>query len=159
MPTRLIRIRASAAIVRGGRILLIACDDARIGWHYNLPGGGVEPGETLHDAVRREVREETTAPVEVGPLLLTWEYCPDGQKRSNAPHTLGMVFRCTLPAGAEPALPPLPDEHQVAVEWVPLADLPAVPLEPRIAAELLVALQAQQPFDPFVAGVQERSNA
>lgn len=57
----LIRIRASAAIVRDGRILLIECDDPTLGLHYNLPGGGVEPGEAMHDAVRREVWEETTA--------------------------------------------------------------------------------------------------
>jgi ADP-ribose pyrophosphatase YjhB (NUDIX family) len=68
-----IRFGVNAAIVRDGAILLVEFNDEQSGLHYNLPGGGVELGETLHEALRRGVREETCAEVEVGPLLLVWE--------------------------------------------------------------------------------------
>ena len=61
-------LAVSAAIVRDDRVLIVR--RARTPAHglYTLPGGGVELGETLEEAVIREVREETAldvAPVEL----------------------------------------------------------------------------------------------
>ena len=56
----------SGLITRDGRVLLIRRGKEPFKGHWSLPGGGVEPGETLREAVRREVREETGFEVEVG---------------------------------------------------------------------------------------------
>ena len=53
------RLAVDAVVEHAGQLLLIEYDDARLGRHWGLPGGGVEPGEGIHDAVRREVAEET----------------------------------------------------------------------------------------------------
>ena len=52
-------LAVSAAIFRDGRVLIVrrGCPPAH--GLYTLPGGGVELGETLEQAVIREVREET----------------------------------------------------------------------------------------------------
>ena len=48
-----------ALIFRRNRILLIERGGVPLRGYWSLPGGIVETGETLAEAVRREVREET----------------------------------------------------------------------------------------------------
>lgn len=52
------RPRVCAAIIRNGSILMVHHRDAEREY-WTLPGGGVETGETPHQAVVREVKEET----------------------------------------------------------------------------------------------------
>ncbi|MCL4454667.1 MAG: NUDIX hydrolase, partial [Deinococcus sp.] len=53
-------VAAAVLLDKQGRVLLVANDWSRRGnVRYTLPGGTVEAGETILDAVKREVREET----------------------------------------------------------------------------------------------------
>jgi 8-oxo-dGTP diphosphatase len=52
-------LAVSAAIFRDGRVLIVRRARPPADGLYTLPGGGVELGETLEQAVLREVREET----------------------------------------------------------------------------------------------------
>lgn len=61
-------LAVSAAIFRAGRVLIVRRARPPAHGLYTLPGGVVETGETLHQAVAREVREETALAVE--PLAL-----------------------------------------------------------------------------------------
>ena len=64
-------LAVSAAIVRDGKVLAVRRARSPALNLYTLPGGGVEIGETLHEAVIREVREETGLDVE--PVTLAGE--------------------------------------------------------------------------------------
>jgi 8-oxo-dGTP diphosphatase len=57
-------LAVSAAIVRDGKVLLVRRARKPALNIYTLPGGAVEAGETLHEAVIREVREETQLAIE-----------------------------------------------------------------------------------------------
>jgi 8-oxo-dGTP diphosphatase len=61
-------LAVSAAIFRNGRVLIVRRARPPAHGLYTLPGGGVELGETLEEAVIREVREETA--LEVEPVAL-----------------------------------------------------------------------------------------
>lgn len=60
------RVSVSALIFNEGKVLLAYRRD--IDW-WNLPGGGMEEGETVDEALRREVLEETGLEVEIGQLV------------------------------------------------------------------------------------------
>lgn len=57
-----------------GRLLMQHRDGAAPAWPYKwgLPGGGIEPGETPEEAMRRELEEETGIRID-GDLELFWE--------------------------------------------------------------------------------------
>ena len=55
-------VSVAALVVNGEGKLLLVKSPLR-GWEF--PGGLVEPGETLQDALRREIREESGAEAEI----------------------------------------------------------------------------------------------
>ena len=132
-----IRIRACALIIQNDAVLLIEFDDEH-GLHYNLPAGGVELGESIMEAVKREASEEAAIAIEVGRLAIVWEYAPhlNDDKHGDQP-SLNMIFDCTLVEGAIPQLPERPDPNQTAVKWMPLSELESVWLLPEIAPQII----------------------
>jgi ADP-ribose pyrophosphatase YjhB (NUDIX family) len=95
-----VRPGVSAVIFDGrGRLLLQQRSD---GGQWGLPGGSVEIGESVHDAVIREVREETGLEVTVlrlvgvysEPALQVVRY-PDG----NVWHYVSVCFECAARSG------------------------------------------------------------
>ena len=62
-------VGVGAVVVRDGKALIVKrAHDPRKG-EWSLPGGRVELGESLEDATRREIKEETGLDIEVGPLV------------------------------------------------------------------------------------------
>lgn len=57
-------LAVSAAIIRDGKVLIVRRARPPARGLFTLPGGGVEAGETLHEAVIREVQEETGLQIE-----------------------------------------------------------------------------------------------
>lgn len=92
-------VGVGAVVIRDGTALLIKRGhDPRKG-EWSLPGGIVELGESLFDALRREVREETGLEVTVGPHIETFDrihHDSDGRVRF---HFLIVDYLCTAADG------------------------------------------------------------
>ena len=66
-------VGVGAVVVREGRALIVRrAHEPRKG-EWSLPGGLLDLGESLVDAARREVKEETGLDVEVGPMIETFD--------------------------------------------------------------------------------------
>lgn len=118
----LFRLSAHAVITDPDRrVLLLRASYGSRGW--GLPGGALEPGETVEEALLRECREETGHEVRVRYLSGIYYHA--------AHNSHALIFRCSLPEGAVPALSP---EHD---EWRYHAVEELAPVQRRRVAECL----------------------
>jgi ADP-ribose pyrophosphatase YjhB (NUDIX family) len=90
------RIRVSAILRWQGRVLL--CRQEKPGKQYwLLPGGGVDGGETLMEALRRELREELGIAVDAqfeGPVAIVDSIAPKGTLTRK--HVVHIIFSADL---------------------------------------------------------------
>jgi mutator protein MutT len=66
-------VGVGAVLIHEGRVLLIRRGKDPLRGRWVVPGGTVEHGETLHDALVREVREETGVTVRPGEVVLVFD--------------------------------------------------------------------------------------
>lgn len=81
----------AAAIVKNGKLFIAKRPDkGEVGLKWEFPGGKIEPGETMEAAIKREIREELSATIEVSKKITTVKH------QYNSFHLTMHIFLCSL---------------------------------------------------------------
>lgn len=128
-------VGVGAVIVRDGQALIVRRGHEPRKGEWSLPGGRVELGESLIEAVRREMSEETGLEVAIGPMLETFDRvhrAADGRIRY---HFVIIDYLCAPIGGVERA-----GDDAEALAWVRADEIDAYGVNAHAAALIRRAL-------------------
>ncbi|HUQ39140.1 MAG TPA: NUDIX domain-containing protein [Acidimicrobiales bacterium] len=140
--------RAGVVVIRDGRIALI--ERHRGDRHYwAVPGGSIEPGETVEEAALREAHEELHADVVVGRLVIEADF-PAG---TDTPRHQ-WYFEATVGSDdirmTGPETDPTRGRGTYEAVWVPLEDLAGLTVLPRPVARAISEHGGNWPAAPVM---------
>jgi len=136
-------VGVGAVVVRDGKALIIKrAHEPRKG-EWSLPGGLLELGESLQDAARREIKEETSLDVEVGPMIETFDRVHRDEQGKIRYHFVIVDFVC-WPNGGEAAA----GSDAEGVAWVMPDEIDAYQVNAHAKAVILRGLSIPKPLSP-----------
>lgn len=129
-------VGVGGVVIARGRALLIRRGHPPLEGEWSIPGGMLEVGETLLDAVRRELAEETGIEVRVGELIEAFERIfPDGEGQSKY-HFVILDYLCEVIRGTAQAGSDVTD-----VAWAAESELSKYSLTPTATRVIKKAFQ------------------
>lgn len=138
---KMVRSATRALIIQNGKLLTILMRRPTGEIFHVLPGGGQQHGETLHQSLKRECREELGVEPLIKDIAYVREYIGrhhNFKKAHREFHQLEVVFECELPVNATIGRGSEEDRLQVDIVWVDLDRLDKVNLYPRKVKEALM---------------------
>jgi ADP-ribose pyrophosphatase YjhB (NUDIX family) len=112
-------VGVGAIVVSGESVALVKRAHEPLKGQWSLPGGAVEVGETLVEALEREVQEETGLRIRVGPVVEILDRVHRGADGRVEYHFVLIDYLCSVTGGA---LAPGSDAADVC--WAAIIDLP-----------------------------------
>jgi 8-oxo-dGTP diphosphatase len=132
-------VAVGAVVVRDGQALIIKrAHEPRKG-EWSLPGGLLELGESLQDAVRREIKEETSLDITVGPVIETFDRVHRDEAGKIRYHFVIVDFVC-WPNGGQA----IPGSDADGVAWVTESDIDEYKVNAHARAVILRGLNYHQ---------------
>ena len=112
-------VGVGALIIKGESILLVERGKEPLKGYWSIPGGLLDVGEQLADAVVREVREETGLDVETVNVVEIFERIMRDTKGKPEYHYVLIDYLCKVRGGELKAA-----DDAAKVEWVKRKELP-----------------------------------
>jgi len=129
-------VGVGGVVVRDGKALIIKrAHEPRKG-EWSLPGGLLELGESLQDAARREIKEETSLDVDVGPVIETFDRVHRDDQGRIRYHFVIVDFVCWANAGEA-----MPGSDADGVAWVTPEEIDAYQVNAHAKAVILKGLE------------------
>lgn len=122
----------SVALIREDSVLLVKRGREPSKGQFAFPGGRVEPGESLEQAARRELREETG--LEAGPLTLARTLDIDAPP---------VIFRLNVFVAVYVDGDPVPGDDAEEAAWYPLDRMADMPLSESVLEVATAALTSR----------------
>ena len=124
----MIDVAVKGIIVKGDKILLLKRSGSEDCYKnlWETPGGKINFGEDLKEALRREVKEETNLDIEVLIPINTWSFFRDDKT-----YVVGITFLCK-PLTEEIHL----GEEHVDYKWVSKNELDELEMDENLRKEL-----------------------
>jgi 8-oxo-dGTP diphosphatase len=131
-------IRVGAVVERDGALLLVRHQKPDRGPYWVLPGGRLEPGETIPECAEREILEETGLAATFRGVLYVSEFLREGR------HTVDITVRMAPEGdeeavlGSDPEVAPGSEPTLRELRWIKADELREIELLPAwIKARLL----------------------
>jgi ADP-ribose pyrophosphatase YjhB (NUDIX family) len=132
-------VGVGAVVVRDGKALINKrAHEPRKG-EWSLPGGLLELGESLQDAVRREIKEETSLEIEVGPVIETFDRVHRDDQGKIRYHFVIVDFVCAWSDGEA-----VPGSDADGVAWVRAEEIDDYKVNDHAKAVILRGLNYHQ---------------
>lgn len=133
-------VAVSAAIMRDGQVLLVRRARPPNNPVHTLPGGVVEVGETLREAVEREIREETGLTIEPLALAGHREFIVRDEASRVVRHFIILCFAARWVAGE-----PVVNEELAEARWMRPDELVGLKTTEGLAEIITAALTQLEP--------------
>jgi 8-oxo-dGTP diphosphatase len=122
-------IRVGAVVEREGALLLVRHQKPDRDPYWVLPGGRLEPDETIPECAEREVAEETGLSARFSRVLYVSEFLREGR------HTVDVIARMEAEGdarlGSDPEVAPGSEPTLRELRWVGAEELEEIELLPR----------------------------
>jgi ADP-ribose pyrophosphatase YjhB (NUDIX family) len=142
-------IRVGAVVRRENSILLVRHEKPGAAPYHVLPGGRLEPGETIPECAERELREEANLEAEFSEILHVSEFMAEGR------HTVDITVAMDVSDGEEASLghdPEAPEGEAptlAGVEWVAVGKIRNIDFRPSWVGE---AISSGELSDVYLGG-------
>jgi len=109
-----------AVIIQDNKVLLAKEWDG-----YDFPGGGMNLGETIPDALVREVKEETGFDISVGQPIFSKDNFFKKAMREKFVHSILLYYTATVIGGeaSKDFIQGVENEFMGMPEWIPLSEI------------------------------------